>query len=330
MFVMFFTTIFITIVMIVCWELNPLITVTFASFILTIEGFILSAVIFKVPQGGWFTLTIAGFIALIKLTWWTGSQARARSLQRKQMSVGELLALGSSVHGAGITRSTGGVPPIASSDGSGSVEITAHASGENGGGRAAPGPRKFTMLRESKEVVSVIPGIGVYYHDLAGSRPGAAPAVLAQLLQLTCAMHQVSFLVTVRVQPIPHVDVARSILVRPVPDVPNCYSVVARYGYSDIIDHGADFIRIISAIITTQLDHAATKKAPAPAAATVGTPQPMHPTNAWDSDSAHDHDDPMVTAIAAANWTAALENSGFSAGSTLTAALSTGHIVVRA
>ena len=67
--------------------------------------------------------------------------------------------------------------------------------------------------------------------------PDAAPPVFKHLVQLTCSTHQITLLCTIRVHPIPSVDLRRAILVRPVQGLPNCYSVVARYGYDDVIDH---------------------------------------------------------------------------------------------
>ena len=42
----------VSLVMLLVWELHPIIVFSFISFIWTIEGFYLSATVFKVPQGG--------------------------------------------------------------------------------------------------------------------------------------------------------------------------------------------------------------------------------------------------------------------------------------
>ena len=71
--------------------------------------------------------------------------------------------------------------------------------------------------------LGIAPGMGIYYHD--STELGIAPPVMVQLLHRCRMVHKVSLLVTVRVQPVPHVPLGKRILVRPVPGTPGCFQV---------------------------------------------------------------------------------------------------------
>ena len=73
--------------------------------------------------------------------------------------------------------------------------------------------------------LALAPGIGIYYQE--STELGIAPPVMVQLLRRCKAIHKVSLLVTVRVQPVPHVPPSHRVLVRPIPGADNCYQVIA-------------------------------------------------------------------------------------------------------
>lgn len=74
MFVTFFDTCMVTLTAIIVWRFNPLwvfpIWLTFAA----LDGTFLSSVLTKVPDGAWFTITLAGVLACVFILWRFGKE----------------------------------------------------------------------------------------------------------------------------------------------------------------------------------------------------------------------------------------------------------------
>ncbi|GAX79004.1 hypothetical protein CEUSTIGMA_g6444.t1 [Chlamydomonas eustigma] len=80
MMVMLITTLLVSLIMIVKWRVSIFLVVPFFILFFCIEGIFLSANLFKVPAGGWFTLVVAFVVASIMFIWWAGSSARRKVL----------------------------------------------------------------------------------------------------------------------------------------------------------------------------------------------------------------------------------------------------------
>lgn len=74
--VMFITTVLLTLVMLVVWGTPVPVALAFLCFFATIEGSYVSAVLVKVPQGGWFSFVVALLLALILFSWAHGRQKK--------------------------------------------------------------------------------------------------------------------------------------------------------------------------------------------------------------------------------------------------------------
>ncbi|MEW5312655.1 MAG: hypothetical protein WDW38_004272 [Sanguina aurantia] len=98
-------------------------------------------------------------------------------------------------------------------------------------GSALPEDVPLTKLR----------GLGIYYAET----PIGMPQVLLQFLSHVQAMHDVSMFVTIRVLPLPSLTVSERFLVRELEDLPNCYVVIARFGYMETVDMGAQFVSVM-------------------------------------------------------------------------------------
>ncbi|MEW5299674.1 MAG: hypothetical protein WDW36_002665 [Sanguina aurantia] len=321
MTVMFITTNLLTLIMVACWETPLLFVVPFYVIFATIEGFYLTSVLNKVPQGGWFALMVTGFVSLIMLLWWLGSTRLKNVLKLRKVYVHEIIkpALGSdapagantpstpkaasafaaregfakgldpSNHNVGFAASPGGIQsavplvvdmatlkastpratiqrsrsqpvirgwnkkPAAAPTAAegGDVELggavaadkAAATPGAGGGlgvaldqagypaGSALPEDVPLTKLR----------GLGIYYAET----PIGMPQVLLQFLSHVQAMHDVSMFVTIRVLPLPSLTVSERFLVRELEDLPNCYVVIARFGYMETVDMGAQFVSVM-------------------------------------------------------------------------------------
>ncbi|GLJ23160.1 hypothetical protein SUGI_0437300 [Cryptomeria japonica] len=116
--VMFITTCLVSLVMLVIWNMHFLLVLPFLIVYGLIEGVYLSAVLNKVPQGGWVPFSIAGVFLIIMFSWNYGRQIKYKYLSERKVSSEDLHAL---VAGAG-TRVPGvcflcsdliyGLPPI--------------------------------------------------------------------------------------------------------------------------------------------------------------------------------------------------------------------------
>ena len=74
MFVTFFDTCLVTLVAILVWRLNPYLVFLPWLTIAALDGTFLSAVLTKVPDGGWFTVTLAAVLAAFFILWRFGKE----------------------------------------------------------------------------------------------------------------------------------------------------------------------------------------------------------------------------------------------------------------
>lgn len=73
---MLITTILLTLVMIVIWRTSPTLVFLFSFTFLTMEGVYVSAVLTKIPEGGWIPFAISFILAFIMFGWYYGRQRK--------------------------------------------------------------------------------------------------------------------------------------------------------------------------------------------------------------------------------------------------------------
>jgi KUP system potassium uptake protein len=88
--VMLITTLLVTLVMTVLWKLPLPIILCFLCTFGIIEGIYLTAVLNKVPQGGWVPFAIAAFFLVIMLSWIYGRQKKYEYEASRKVSKGEM------------------------------------------------------------------------------------------------------------------------------------------------------------------------------------------------------------------------------------------------
>jgi len=117
--VMLVTTLLMAVIMLVVWRSNWLLVLLFTSFFLFIELVYFSSVLFKVDQGGWVPLVIAGVFLIIMYVWHYGTVKRYEFQMESKVSMAWILGLGPSlglvrVPGIGLlyTELVNGVPRI--------------------------------------------------------------------------------------------------------------------------------------------------------------------------------------------------------------------------
>ncbi|KAF2305723.1 hypothetical protein GH714_007779 [Hevea brasiliensis] len=74
--VMLITTILLTLVMIIIWRTPPLLVALYFFVFFTMEGVYVSAVLTKIPEGGWIPFAISFFLAFIMFVWFYGRQRK--------------------------------------------------------------------------------------------------------------------------------------------------------------------------------------------------------------------------------------------------------------
>ncbi|KAI1637957.1 potassium uptake protein [Biscogniauxia mediterranea] len=115
MFVTFFDTCMTTLVSLIVWRLSPLVVVVPWLFFATVDCLYLSSALTKVPDGAWFTITIAGILACVSLLWRFGkenqwraeAEDRFRPSQLVQRDGQDNLTLGARWGGGAVTRIRG-------------------------------------------------------------------------------------------------------------------------------------------------------------------------------------------------------------------------------
>ncbi|XXG94168.1 hypothetical protein Hte_000420 [Hypoxylon texense] len=104
MFVTFFDTCMVTLASLIVWRLSPLLVFLPWLFFATVDGLYLSSALTKVPDGAWFTITIAGVLTCIFMLWRFGKENQWRAEAEDRFRPAQLLhrADGSSPDGGGL------------------------------------------------------------------------------------------------------------------------------------------------------------------------------------------------------------------------------------
>ncbi|XP_057862193.2 putative potassium transporter 12 isoform X4 [Cryptomeria japonica] len=117
--VMLVTTILMSLIMLIVWRSNLLLVIIFTVTFLSIEMVYFMAVLFKVGQGGWAPLVIAGIFLVVMYVWHYGTVKRYEHEMQSKVPIAWILGLGPSlglvrVPGIGLvyTDLARGVPPI--------------------------------------------------------------------------------------------------------------------------------------------------------------------------------------------------------------------------
>ncbi|CAN1166409.1 Potassium transporter 11 [Linum perenne] len=117
--VMLVTTLLMVLIMILVWRSHWILVVIFTTLSLIVECTYFSAVLFKINQGGWVPLVIAGVFLIIMYVWHYGTVKRYEFEMHSKVSMAWIIGLGPSlglvrVPGIGLvyTELASGVPHI--------------------------------------------------------------------------------------------------------------------------------------------------------------------------------------------------------------------------
>ncbi|BDA48595.1 Potassium transporter 23 [Coccomyxa sp. Obi] len=220
--VMVIITILFTVVMLVVWNWHPIpVFGIFAAFF-TMEGVYLSAVLYKVPRGGWFPLLVASVVLCIAATWHWGSLLRLRnSRSRSHKLVEELLQEPEA-------------PDTSSSRGTQLVLARGDLSC----------PMALDVSVHSGRSISRVPGIAVYLSEHAFGLPSG----FVHVLKTVGVVHHTVIFLTVQKVPLPTVPQEQRFVVRQL-EMPGFYRVLCRTGYTDTLVKNPAFLDSLLQVI---------------------------------------------------------------------------------
>ncbi|KAK9918504.1 hypothetical protein WJX75_004557 [Coccomyxa subellipsoidea] len=207
-FVMFTTTLLMTVGILVIWKHNVFTAIAFFVIFGLIDVSFLSATLNKFLHGGWFPIALSAILFTMSVLWYWGTKRKVEALDSRKVLLGDLFKL----TGLG-----------------------------DDGPRAAEeeGSMRTVVLKDGAKIVRV-PGVAMVYTNTYTG----IPAAFTNLLANVPALHEVVVFITVRYVPIPKVSLDERLLFMPLP-VPGLYRCVARYGYTDTIDEDGEFTKAV-------------------------------------------------------------------------------------
>lgn len=177
----FITTFMVSFVALVVWHLNILLVLCIFLIFATFDGLYLSSALTKVPNGAWFTLALAVYLASIFILWRYGKENQWRAEADDRVPLSHLLLFDQGKQAGDAQIQTQGVSAAAA------FSSDLKLSNALGGG-----------------AVSQLKGIGIFF-DKAGL-PNSAPAVFVHFLQKFHAVTRVVVFFHMRALSVPFVD----------------------------------------------------------------------------------------------------------------------------
>lgn len=206
MFVTFFDTCMVSLAAMFVWRINPWFVFLPWLTIACLDGVYLSSALVKVPDGAWFTLTLAGILAGLFILWRFG---------KEQQWTAEAADRFPTTH-------------FVKKQADGTIQLTQ----QYGGGTISP-----------------VKGFGIFF-DKDGT---TAPPVLSQFMIKLVAAPEVMVLFHLRPLETPSVPVEERYNVSRLA-IPNCYRLVVRHGYSDVVIN-ADLAALIHDQVQNFITH---------------------------------------------------------------------------
>ncbi|KAK9799835.1 hypothetical protein WJX73_007321 [Symbiochloris irregularis] len=202
---MLLTTHFTTLILLTVWKFPVIVPLAFYTVFGILEALFLSSTATKVPQGGWFSILIAGIVGSVMLLWVWGNKQKNLYLQRR-----------------------------------GNLPLTSLITVQDPHQTDEEGKHvNQLMLKDSSTLLSRCSGVALYYSESIYG----VPPVLREHVGKFPMVHTLNILLTTRHVPVPNVSLQERFLVQQL-GVPGFYHVVTRYGYMDTVKQGLDFVHL--------------------------------------------------------------------------------------
>ena len=188
MFVTFFDTCMVSLTAIFVWRLSPFYVFLPWLTIACLDGTFLSSALTKVPDGAWFTITLALILATVFLVWRFGKEQQWGAEADDRFPTSHFVRISPDNHQMQLTE------------------------------------------RFQADPLSTIRGFGIFF-DKAGE---TTPTVFSQFTIKLTAIPEVMVFVHFRPLEVPSVAAENRHSISRLA-IPNCYRLVIRYGYNDVV-----------------------------------------------------------------------------------------------
>ncbi|CAG8656286.1 13390_t:CDS:10 [Dentiscutata erythropus] len=228
--VMIITTTLLTIVIRVVWRLPIIISILFFCFFFTVDASFLGATLLKVVSGGWFTLSVAAFLTIVMSIWRWGTvrvleHERAQTPDLNRLFKDEKKVMNEKIE-SNINNASHEI--ILENNN----EIILESGNEN-------------ILIDTGTHLTRSPGIGLFYSDIGAK----IPLSFTQFVKHFPVMSQNVVFINIRTVADPKVGDNDRLRVKKVKNCEGCYQVTARYGYTEQVSQGKEFlIQLVEAI----------------------------------------------------------------------------------
>ncbi|KAH7114576.1 potassium transporter-domain-containing protein [Dactylonectria estremocensis] len=220
------TTCMVSLVAIIIWQFPVLIVLLFFLTFAALEGAFMSSALRKVPDGAWFTLTLAFILSSIFILWRWGKEQQWAAEAEDRIMTHNLFEL---------SRATSKASKTSADTGSKTKSPLILTSTFGGG------------------TISKAAGLGIFF-DKIGTRGDMIPRVFTQFIQKFKSRPDVIIFFHLRPLSVPTVPIEeRYIITRATPHIPSSYRLTVRHGYMDdvltpdlgsiIVDQLVNFIR---------------------------------------------------------------------------------------
>ncbi|RHZ88660.1 hypothetical protein Glove_21g325 [Diversispora epigaea] len=227
--VMLISTMLYTIVICVVFDLPVIVSIVFFLVFGFIDSAFLGSTLLKVKSGGWFTLSIATLLLIVMLIWRWGTTLKVKYELRNKTRLDDIFA-------------------------SNFPEQEAQESDNQDSGQTNEISRTIER-RKSKNIqlqllgtgfpVNRLPGIGLFYKE-AGM---GVPLSFCHFTRHFPAVPEILIFITIRTISIPLVGEEDRLTIKKVGHYEKVYQVIGRYGYTENIYQGEEFIKkLVTAI----------------------------------------------------------------------------------
>ncbi|CAG8728852.1 14617_t:CDS:2, partial [Dentiscutata heterogama] len=217
--VMAITTILLTIVIYIVWRLPIIVSIIFFCIFFTIDASFLGATLRKIASGGWFTMCIAIFLTIMMGIWRWGT---VRMIHHERLQTPDLNKIFKE-------------KKIVSTDNS-VIENSLHEITLENEIILGNGDENVSIDTETHLIRS--PGIGLFYSDI-GTK---IPLSFTQFVKHFPIIPQNVVFINIQTVADSKVGDNNRLEVKKIKNYEGCYQVTARYGYSEQVSQGKEFL----------------------------------------------------------------------------------------
>jgi len=202
------------------WALPVVVSIGFFLLFGLIDGSFVISTLQKVADGGWFTLSMATILAIVMFIWKWGTTLRVEYEIKNKVNLYSLFENPSEDQDEKPDNPT-----------TNNNQVQMSSKSENSD--------SYPLRLLNGLPVARIPGVGLYYQD-AGL---GVPLSFSHYIHHFPAVPEVLVFISIRPVAVPQVSEDDRIIAEKVERYEGVYRVIVRYGYTDSIDQGRQFVQ---------------------------------------------------------------------------------------